>query len=239
MTTPSNASTAMASVLVDELVRCGVRDVVLAPGSRSAALAFAAHAAAESGRVRLHVRIDERSAAFLALGIAKSSHRPVVVMTTSGTAVANLHPGVLEASHAGVPLLVLTADRPAGMRGTNANQTTDQVKVFGNAVRAFADVPPGAAGPSEAAQVASWRALVARLVLTAQGDASQARGPVHLNAQFAEPLTPDADGGWSTGIDGRPNGSPWTQRPDTPSAQPEPVSTQRRTVVLAGDDAGP
>ena len=239
MTTPRNASTATASVLVDELVRCGVRDVVLAPGSRSAALAFAAHAAAEAGRLRLHVRIDERSAAFLALGIAKSSHLPVAVVTTSGTAVANLHPAVLEASHAGVPLVVLTADRPAGLRGTNANQTTDQVKIFGDAVRAFADVPPGAAGWSEAAQVASWRSLVARLLLTAQGDASQARGPVHLNVQLAEPFTPDTDGGWSTDIDGRPHGGPWTQHPDAAAVPPEPVSAGRRTVVLAGDDAGP
>ncbi len=239
MTIPLNASAATATVLVDELVRCGVREIVLAPGSRSAPLAFAAHAAAEEGRVRLHVRIDERSAGFLALGIAKSSHRPVVVVTTSGTAVANLHPAVLEASHAGLPLVVLTADRPAGLRGTNANQTTDQVKIFGDAVRAFADLPPGAAGASETAQVASWRSLVARLLVTAEGGASRAPGPVHLNAQLGEPLTPDTDGGWTGDVDGRPGGQPWTERPDPPLAQPEPVPADRRTVVLAGDDAGP
>ncbi|HJR37446.1 MAG TPA: thiamine pyrophosphate-binding protein, partial [Nocardioidaceae bacterium] len=95
--TQRNASTAQATVLVDELVRCGVRDVVLAPGSRSAALAFAVHTATEAGRIRLHVRVDERSAGFLALGIARTSRRPVLVVTTSGTAVANLHPAVLEA----------------------------------------------------------------------------------------------------------------------------------------------
>ncbi|MGH3330620.1 MAG: 2-succinyl-5-enolpyruvyl-6-hydroxy-3-cyclohexene-1-carboxylic-acid synthase [Nocardioidaceae bacterium] len=229
----------MATVLLDELVRCGVRDLVLAPGSRSAALAFAAHAAAEEGRLRLHVRIDERSAAFLALGLAKTSRRPVPVVTTSGTAVANLHPAVLEASHAGVPLLVLSADRPAALRGTNANQTTDQVKIFGDAVRAFADVPPAQPGTHEAAQVAAWRSLVARLVVTATGGTSAAPGPVHLNAQLAEPLTPDTDGGWSTPVDGRPHGAPWTERPDAPLAQPEPVSAERRTVVIAGDDAGP
>ncbi len=239
MTTPRNAATAMATVLLDELVRCGVRDLVLAPGSRSAALAFAAHAAAEEGRLRLHVRIDERSAAFLALGLAKTSRRPVPVVTTSGTAVANLHPAVLEASHAGVPLLVLSADRPAALRGTNANQTTDQVKIFGDAVRAFADVPPAQPGTHEAAQVAAWRSLVARLVVTATGGTSAAPGPVHLNAQLAEPLTPDTDGGWSTPVDGRPHGAPWTERPDAPLAQPEPVSAERRTVVIAGDDAGP
>jgi 2-succinyl-5-enolpyruvyl-6-hydroxy-3-cyclohexene-1-carboxylate synthase len=236
---PRNAATATATVLVDELVRGGVRDVVLAPGSRSAPLAFAAHAAASAGRLRLHVRIDERSAAFLALGLARTSRRPVPVVTTSGTAVANLHPAVLEASHAGVPLVVLSADRPASLRGTNANQTTDQVKLFGDAVRAFADVPPGAPGPWEVTQVASWRSLVARMLVTAQGGTSHAAGPVHLNVQLAEPLTPDADGGWSAGVEGRPHGAPWTERPDPALGQREPVSAQRRTVVVAGDDAGP
>ena len=236
---PANPATAVATVLVDELVRCGVRDLVLAPGSRSAPLAFAAHAAAESGRVRLHVRVDERSAGFLALGIARTSRRPVPVMTTSGTAVANLHPALLEAAHAGLPLVVLSADRPAGLRGTNANQTTDQVKLFGDAVRAFADVPPGAAGPGEPAQVASWRSLVARTLLTARGDAGRAPGPVHLNVQLAEPLTPDVDGGWTAPVDGRPDGAPWTVGPDRRRPQPEPVSASLRTVVVAGDDAGP
>ncbi|GAB2735837.1 2-succinyl-5-enolpyruvyl-6-hydroxy-3-cyclohexene-1-carboxylic-acid synthase [Nocardioides pakistanensis] len=239
MTTAANPATAAATVLVDELVRGGVTDLVLAPGSRSAPLAFAAHAAAEAGRLRLHVRVDERSAAFLALGLAKSSRRPVPVVTTSGTAVANLHPAVLEASHAAVPLVVVSADRPAGLRGTNANQTTDQVKIFGDAVRAFADVPPGAPGPGEAAQVASWRSLVARLLLTAAGSASTAAGPVHLNLQLAEPLVPDTDAGWTAPLDGRPFGSPWIQRPDPALSQSEPVSAELRTVVLAGDDAGP
>ncbi|HET6626387.1 MAG TPA: 2-succinyl-5-enolpyruvyl-6-hydroxy-3-cyclohexene-1-carboxylic-acid synthase [Nocardioidaceae bacterium] len=239
MTTLRNAATAMATVLVDELVRCGVRDVVLAPGSRSAALAFAAHAAAEQGRVRLHVRIDERSAGFLALGLARTSRRPVPVITTSGTAVANLHPAVLEAAHAGLPLIVLSADRPAGLRGTNANQTTDQVKIFGSAVRAFADVPPGSAGPAEAAQAASWRSLVARTVATAQGRTTGASGPVHVNAQFTEPLTPDADDGWATACAGRPHGAPWTTPADPVQGQPEPLDDDRRTVLVAGDDAGP
>ncbi len=239
MTNPPNPATAAATVMIDELVRGGVRDVVLAPGSRSAPLAFAAHSAAEAGRLRLHVRIDERSAAFLALGIAKSSRRPVPVVTTSGTAVANLHPAVLEASHAGVPLVVLTADRPAGLRGTNANQTTDQVKLFGEAVRAFADVPPAATGPTEQVQVASWRSMVARMLLVAQGGASHASGPVHVNVQLAEPLTPDTDRGWTSAVDGRPGGQPWTERPDPAMAQPEPVSADLRTVVIAGDDAGP
>ena len=238
MTTPRNPATAMATVLVDELVRCGVRDIVLAPGSRSASLAFAAHAAAEEDRVRLHVRLDERSAGFLALGMARTSRRPVPVITTSGTAVANLHPAVLEAAHSGIPLVVVSADRPAGLRGTNANQTTDQVKIFGAAVRAFADVPPGFAGPQEAEQVASWRSLVARLVATAQGRTTDAPGPVHLNVQFSEPLTPDSDGGWSTAGEGRPHG-PWTTPADPAPRHPEPLDDDRRTVLVAGDDAGP
>ena len=122
-------------MIVDELVRCGITDAVLCPGSRSAPLAFALHAADAAGRLRLHVRIDERTAGFLALGLALRSGRPVPVVTTSGTAVANLHPAVLEASHAGVPLLVLTADRPPQLIGTGANQTVVQPGIFGDAVR--------------------------------------------------------------------------------------------------------
>jgi len=241
---PSNASTAMATVLIDEMIRCGVREIVLAPGSRSAALAFAAHAAAGEGRVRLHVRIDERSAGFLALGMAKTSHRPVPVITTSGTALANLHPAVLEASHAGIALVVVSADRPAGLRGTNANQTTDQVKFFGDAVRAFADIPPGFVGPSETEQVASWRSLVSRMTATASGRTTGASGPVHINAQFAEPLTPDAEGGWTSACSGRPHEMPWTSTAGPtrhPSlGHPEPLDTEpERTVLVAGDDAGP
>ncbi len=239
MTTPRNASTAMATVLVDELVRGGVREVVLAPGSRSAALAFAVHQAAAEGRLRLHVRIDERTAGFLALGLAKTSRRPVPVITTSGTAVANLHPAVLEASHAGVPLLVLSADRPAGLRGTNANQTTDQVKIFGDAVRAFADVPPAFTGAGEAAQVATWRSLVARLLATAAGGTTTAPGPVHLNLQLVEPLTPDLDGGWSAEIAGRPDGAAWTAVQPARSPEATTLPNGPRTVVVAGDDAGP
>jgi 2-succinyl-5-enolpyruvyl-6-hydroxy-3-cyclohexene-1-carboxylate synthase len=238
--TPGNASTALATVLVDELVRCGVRDLVLAPGSRSAALAFAAHAAV-GDRLRLHTRVDERSAGFLAVGLARTSRRPVAVVTTSGTAVANLHPAVLEASHAGVPLVVLTADRPARLRGTNANQTTDQVKIFGDAVRLHADVPPGhpGSGDVERRQVIGWRALAARATGTAAGQLGGLPGPVHLNVQFEEPLTPDATDGWGSALDGAPDGRPWMTPGDRPQAHPTPVRRDLRTVVVAGDDAGP
>lgn len=232
-----NASTAQARAVLDELVRGGVRHLVLSPGSRSAALAFAAHDLAAEGRLTLHVRIDERSAGFLALGLAKSSRRPVAVVTTSGTAVANLHPAVLEASHAGVPLVVVSADRPASLRGTGANQTTDQVKLFGHAVRAFHDVPAAVPGHREVEQVRAWRSLVARTLLTATG---AARGPVHLNVQLEGPATPDAADGWSDPCDGRPDGQPWTTGPE-PSGGADPVvlSGPLRTVVVAGDDAGP
>jgi len=237
--TPANASTALASVLVDELARCGVREVVLAPGSRSASLAFAAHAVQDV--LRLHTRIDERSAGFLALGLARTSHRPVVVVTTSGTAVANLHPAVLEASHAGVPLVLLTADRPARLRGTGANQTTDQARIFGTAVRLDADVPPAhpGSGEVERRQVAGWRSLAARAAGTALGRLGGRPGPVHLNLQLEEPLTPDVGDGWGSPLDGPPEGHPWMTPGDRPLAQPTPIRADLRTVVIAGDDAGP
>ena len=148
-----NPSTASARALVDALVAEGVREVVLCPGSRSSALAYAVAAAERAGRLRMHVRVDERSAGFLALGLAKVSRVPAVVITTSGTAVANLHPAVLEAHHARVPLLVLSADRPADLRGTGANQTTVQPGMFAGAVRWEGDLAPETA-LSELAAVA-------------------------------------------------------------------------------------
>ncbi len=237
--TPANASTALATTLLDELALCGVRDLVLAPGSRSAPLAFAAHRLQD--RVRLHTRIDERSAGFLALGIARTSRRPVAVVTTSGTAVANLHPAVLEASHAGVPLLLLTADRPARLRGTNANQTTDQAQIFGGAVRDAHDVPaahPGS-GPVERRQVVAWRGLAARSAATARGRLGGRPGPVHLNLQFEEPLTPDTGDGWGSALDGRVGPEPWMLPGNPVRANPDELDAGPRTVVVAGDDAGP
>src|SRR5674476_1379604 len=120
------------SAFVDELLAHGVREVVLAPGSRSGPLALALYDADKAGALRLHVRVDERTAGFLALGMAKASRRTVPVVTTSGTAVANLHPAVLEAKHSRVRLLVISADRPEALRGTGANQTTNQVRIFGD-----------------------------------------------------------------------------------------------------------
>lgn len=208
-------STALATVLIDEWVRCGVREVVLSPGSRSAPLAYAALAAQRAGRLRLHVRIDERTAGFLALGLAMVSRRPAVVITTSGTAVANLHPAVLEASHACVPLIVMSADRPAELRGTGANQTTVQPGIFADALRFEHDQPPAEGREGE---VASWRSTVCRAMSAAVGRAGDA-GPVHLNVALRDPLAPDLAGNepWPFDLQGRAGGMPWVTWPQTPS----------------------
>ena len=150
--------------LVSRLLALQVTDAVLAPGSRSGPLALALAAADDQGLIRLHVRVDEREAAFLALGMAKASRRVVPVVTTSGTAVANLHPALLEALHARVPVLAITADRPARLRGTGANQTTVQPDIF-----------PGVA-------------CIARV-----GDIRAAGGPQHLNLELDEPLIEPVD----------------------------------------------
>ena len=184
-----NPSTAFATVLADELARCGLREVVIAPGSRSTPLAMAFDSLDRAGRVRLHVRIDERSASFTALGLAKASRRPVAVVCTSGTAAANLHPAVIEADESAIGLLLLTADRPPELRGTGASQTVDQVKLYGSAVRWYAEtgVPerlPGMAG--------YWRSLACRAWAHAAGALGTLPGPVHLNIPLRDPLVPDA-----------------------------------------------
>ncbi|TDC49806.1 2-succinyl-5-enolpyruvyl-6-hydroxy-3-cyclohexene-1-carboxylic-acid synthase [Jiangella ureilytica] len=222
-----NPSTSAARTVVAELVRRGVRHVVLAPGSRSAPLAHALAAASAGGEMRLHVRIDERVAAFTALGLARVAG-PVAVVTTSGTAAANLHPAVLEASHSGVPLLLLTADRPHDVRGTGANQTTDQVRLFGSAVRYFADVPAPYGRPGESDDL---RSLLGRAVAAAAGARSGHPGPVHLDLAFREPLVPDDDA-WpdtSGSID---------VVADRAEIVPAVLDDGPRTVVVAGDGAG-
>jgi 2-succinyl-5-enolpyruvyl-6-hydroxy-3-cyclohexene-1-carboxylate synthase len=203
-----NPSTAFGTVFADELARCGLREAVVAPGSRSTPMAMALHALDAGGRIRLHVRIDERSAAFTALGLAKASGRPAAVLCTSGTAAANFHPAVIEADESGVPLLVLTADRPPELRGAGASQTVDQVKLYGSAVRwyAEAEVPeprPGA--------VAYWRSLACQAWARAAGEAGALPGPVHLNLPFRDPLVPDGGPAWPEPLDGRPDGAPWTR----------------------------
>lgn len=234
-----NPSTAMALVLVDELVRLGVQHAVLCPGSRSAPLAYALQDADRAGRLTVHVRVDERSAGFLALGVGKVTGVPAVVVTTSGTAVANLHPAVLEASEAAVPLLLLTADRPPELRGTRANQTTDQLKIFGSAVRLFHDF--GTPGPGD--DPAAWRTSVDRGYAAATGALGGEPGPAHLNVPFREPLVPDLDPDPLTGPgevpSGRDDGGPWTRvldrLDDRASLAAESSRWPERTLVVIGD----
>ncbi|GAA2834958.1 2-succinyl-5-enolpyruvyl-6-hydroxy-3-cyclohexene-1-carboxylate synthase [Leucobacter komagatae] len=188
MTGPAPASI-FAVELLAGLIRRGVADVVVCPGSRSQALALAAAAAESAGAIRLHVRVDERSAAFFALGIARETGYPAPVIVTSGTAVANLVPAAYEAHEGRVPFIALTADRPASLRGTRSNQTTSQFDVFGRAARLSLDVDPPAAGGAPAPDQ-DPDTLAARALNAALGrPGGQPAGPVQLNLQFVEPLS--------------------------------------------------
>ncbi|QVQ54655.1 2-succinyl-5-enolpyruvyl-6-hydroxy-3-cyclohexene-1-carboxylic-acid synthase [Spiractinospora alimapuensis] len=221
-----NPSTALARVMVDELVRCGLTDAVVAPGSRSTPLALAF---LDEPRVQVHVRIDERSAGFLALGLGRASNRPAAVVCTSGTAAANFLPAVMEADEAGVPLLVLTADRPPELRGTGANQTVDQIGLYGSAVRMFTEV--GVAEPVPGMN-AYWRSLVCR----AWGAATTPSGPVHLNVAFRDPLVPSGGETWPEPLDGRTGREPWI-RGDLAERADRPVELPavERGVIVCGD----
>ncbi|MGH3361054.1 MAG: 2-succinyl-5-enolpyruvyl-6-hydroxy-3-cyclohexene-1-carboxylic-acid synthase [Nocardioides sp.] len=209
------SSTSLARAVVGALVESGVTEVVLAPGSRNAPLAFAVYDAQAAGLLRLHTRLDERTAGFLALGMTRVGARAAVICT-SGTAVANLAPAVLEAAHSGLPLVAVTADRPARLRGTDANQTTDQVGIFGPLV-ATVDLDAGAGvGTDSAARTA--------LVVTP--------GPAHLNVQLDDPLMP-IGGTWELLPRGATASAP--RRASAATVLP----TGPRTVVVAGDGAGP
>ncbi len=231
-----NPATAFGATFSDELIRCGLREVVLAPGSRSTPLAMAFYEAARQHRLRLHVRIDERSASFTALGLAKASRLPVAVLCTSGTAAANFHPAVIEADESGVPLLVLTADRPAELRGIGANQAIDQIKLYGAAVRWFCE-----AGLPEArlGAVRYWRSLACQAWAHAAGRVGglhQGSGPVHLNLPFREPLVPGGDEEWPESLEGRPGGQPWTRFPDHDATHDVlDLPWTERGVVVCGD----
>ncbi|QDQ96532.1 2-succinyl-5-enolpyruvyl-6-hydroxy-3-cyclohexene-1-carboxylic-acid synthase [Tomitella fengzijianii] len=254
-----NPSTAQAAVIVDELVRGGVSDIVLCPGSRNAPLSFALYKAATAGRVRLHVRIDERTAGFLAVGLAVASGRPAVVVMTSGTAVANLGPAVLEANYARVPLVVLSANRPYELLGSGANQTVEQFGLFGTQVRAAISIglaEPESPGADSSRQNAAWRTVVCRVLAEASGTRSRLAGPVQFDVPLREPLVPEADwtdgqedqdafGGGTVGGDalaaahpGRADGAPWTRVPQAATEVRVPLDLTADTVVIAGHGAG-
>jgi 2-succinyl-5-enolpyruvyl-6-hydroxy-3-cyclohexene-1-carboxylate synthase len=235
-----NPATDAALALLTELVRQGLRHLVLSPGSRSQALALVAAELERVGAIELHVRIDERVGGFLALGIAVETGHPAAIVTTSGTATANLLPAVLEAHHSNLPMLVLTADRPAQLRGIRSNQTTVQAGMYGAAVRRALDVtaPTGADGETDA---------FARLARQAWSASLDETGPVHLNLAFREPLSaavPDLSGFAAdvkaAGEDGAAEGSKAAlAHPAALARENVVLPTGPRTVVIAGNAAGP
>lgn len=243
-----NPSTAQARVVVDELVRGGVRDVVLCPGSRSAPLAFALADADRAGRLRLHVRIDERTAGYLAIGLALGSGRPVPIAMTSGTAVANLGPAVVEANYARVPLIILSANRPYELLGTGASQTMEQLGYFGTQVRAaislgiaeedLAQQNAPRRYDAQNAQNAQWRSATCRVLAAATGARTANAGPVQFDIPLREPLVPDTDSNPNDFPPGRPDGGPWTYTPPVAFDQPLPIDLSPDTVVIAGHGAG-
>lgn len=180
----ANPNTWWMSIFVEELARNGLEEVCIAPGSRSTPLTLAF---AGNPDVRIYRHLDERSAGFFALGLAKGCGRPVALVCTSGTAAANFHPAIVEAYYSHVPLLVLTADRPPELRGSGANQTIDQVKMYGDHVRWSVEVPTPQANATDVV-LRYLRTLAARAYATAGGFT---KGPVHLNFPFRKPLEPE------------------------------------------------
>jgi 2-succinyl-5-enolpyruvyl-6-hydroxy-3-cyclohexene-1-carboxylate synthase len=237
---PINRTYAPLQTFVEELYRCGVRHAVTSPGSRNAPLALTL--AAQDGIEAVSV-IDERSAGFVALGMAKASGGPVAVTCTSGTAAANLHPAVVEAHEARVPLIVMTADRPPELREVGAGQAIDQIKLYGTAVKWFVEV--GTHDPSHETAI-HHRALACRAYWTAAGDRP---GPVHLNFPLREPLAPVEDSGSLDPTDwaGRPDGSPWTRvrehasapHSDDVHAVAERIAAEPRGLIVCGPISEP
>ncbi|GAA4181803.1 2-succinyl-5-enolpyruvyl-6-hydroxy-3-cyclohexene-1-carboxylic-acid synthase [Gryllotalpicola koreensis] len=221
-----NRATDFSIDLLTALVRWGVRHLVVSPGSRSQALALVAAELERIGAIELHVRIDERAGGFLALGLALESGAPAVVVTTSGTAVANLHPAVLEAHEARVPMIVVTADRPAELRGIRSNQTTTQTGVFGAAVEFAQDVDADSGTDAAALAASLWEAA--------------AHGPAHLNLALRDPLSapvPDLSGFVDQIRAATVDVGIAAAKPRQLS--PEILDPGPRTVVIAGDKAGP
>ncbi|TMK75330.1 MAG: 2-succinyl-5-enolpyruvyl-6-hydroxy-3-cyclohexene-1-carboxylic-acid synthase [Actinobacteria bacterium] len=240
----TNRNTALASALVEELARCGVRRAALAPGSRSTPLALALW---HQPAIEVAVIVDERSAGYFALGAAQGGGRPAIVLCTSGTAAANLHPAVCEADEAGVPLIALTADRPAELRGIGAGQTIDQLKLYGSAVRWFCEV-----GNHEAddAGLLHFRSVACHAYAAARGEPRP--GPVHLNLAWRDPLGPephpeDVTATSPLALEGRGERPLTAVASDAPLADEalidelaERVSASPRGLVIAGrqlDDA--
>jgi 2-succinyl-5-enolpyruvyl-6-hydroxy-3-cyclohexene-1-carboxylate synthase len=190
---PTNANTALASAFAEELARGGLRLAVISPGSRSTPLAVALWRQPE---IEVSVIVDERSAGFFALGAAQASGEPVALLCTSGTALVNYHPAVVEADESGIPLLVLSADRPPELRGIGAGQTIDQIKTFGSSVRWFCEVGTHAADDGG---LLHYRSVACRALAAARGETRP--GPVHLNLPWREPLAPVAVAGAVTATD--------------------------------------
>ncbi|WP_133544699.1 2-succinyl-5-enolpyruvyl-6-hydroxy-3-cyclohexene-1-carboxylic-acid synthase [Microbacterium sp. BK668] len=265
----ASPATDAAAALLAALVERGVGHVVLSPGSRSQALALVAAELERRGALSLHVRLDERVAGFTALGIGRETRMPAVVVCTSGTAAANLLPAALEAHHAGVPLLLLTADRPPELRGVGANQTTRQPGMFAPSARWEADLPVPEETDLEGGgpQSLLLREVAAQAVAAALGEGTRSSGPVHLNLPFREPLAGDLPP-WlavpgaelTVGTLDDPDGAPIdaaqaddpsgalyqggggigeSDLPIEPDGRPHVLLRGPRTVVLAGADAGP
>ncbi|KAA3648058.1 MAG: 2-succinyl-5-enolpyruvyl-6-hydroxy-3-cyclohexene-1-carboxylic-acid synthase [Chloroflexi bacterium] len=235
----ANKNALWAQTFVDELARQGVEAVCIAPGSRSTPLVFAF---AQTENIKVYSHLDERSAAYFALGMSRASGKPVALVCTSGTAAANFFPAVIEANYSEVPLLVLTADRPAELRESGANQTIDQIKLYGDHVRWFTDVAPPEAQPA-ANMLRYLRTLAARAVATSQGVLP---GPVHLNFPFRKPLEPTpVDGDFSPDLD-QLNGSDFDKpfvsfecselspRDQQVTALTETIQKSRRGLIICG-----
>jgi 2-succinyl-5-enolpyruvyl-6-hydroxy-3-cyclohexene-1-carboxylate synthase len=230
---PINRTYAPLQAFVEELYRCGMRHAVTSPGSRNAPLALTL--AAQEGVEAVSV-LDERSAGFVGLGMAKASGRPVAVTCTSGTAAANLHPAVVEAWEARVPLIVLTADRPPELREVGAGQAIDQIKLYGSAAKWFVEV--GTHDPGRETAI-HHRALACRAYWTAAGGRP---GPVHLNFPLREPLAPAHEELDAADWEGRADGRPWTELRDHASAPhaddvhalAERIAAEPRGVIICG-----
>lgn len=226
-TPPRSVNATFCAALVDEWLRCGLGHAVVAPGSRSTPIALAL---ASRDEVRTHVVLDERSAGFVALGLGLATGRPALVVTTSGTAAAELHPAVVEAFQAGAPLIACTADRPPELHGVGAPQTIDQVHLYGRAVRWY-----GQPGPPAEEAAHTWRSFAARAWLEAVG--TGVAGPVQLDLAFREPLV----GSPGPLPHGRPDGGPWHARVAAPATLPSELADAlaaswwgRTGVILAG-----